>query len=192
MRMMQEISAETSLPAPPPASPSRLTLWLRRSMVWAAGALVVFALGALGNWWFQVRPRMAQVQQLTAQLEAANQELEVLRPKAADADRLQALFDKAELRLLTLQALVRVNEARAALALGEGSRGRLPALLADAPLARLQTLADPAVAETVGALRERLAMAIDEIEGNAFAAQGDFEILANGLNQLANEFSSAE
>ena len=190
--MTQDISAETSLPAPPPKPPSRLTLWLRRAMVWAAGGLVVFALGALGNWWFQVRPQVAQGQQLTTQLEAANQELEGLRPKAADADRLQALFDKAELRLLTLQALVRVNEARAALALGEGSRGRLPALLADAPLARLQTLVDPAVAETVGALRERLAMAIDEIDGNAFAAQGDFEILANGLNQLASEFSSAE
>lgn len=190
--MTQEISAETSLPAPPPAAPSRLTLWLRRAMVWAAGALVVFALGALGNWWFQVRPRVAQVQQLTAQLEAANQELEVLRPKAADADQLQAAFDRAELQLLTLQALARVHEARAALALGEGSRGRLPALLADGPLARLQSLADPVAAETVGAMRERLAMAINEIEGNNFAAQGDLEILAKGLYELAREFASAD
>jgi len=190
--MTEDISAETSLPAPPPEPPSRLTLWLRRAMVWAAGALVVFALGALGNWWFQVRPRVAQVQQLTAQLEAANQELETLRPKAADADRLQTSLDLAGLRLLTLEALARVHEARAALALGEGSRGRLPALLADGSLARLQSLVDPSAAETVGAMRERLAMAIDEIESNDFAAQGDLEILANDLHELAKEFGSAD
>ena len=190
--MTEDSSAQTLIPAAPPEPPSRLTLWLRRAMVWAAGVLVVFALGAVGNWWFQVRPRAGQVQQLTTQLEAANQELESLRPKAADADRLQASLDRAELRLLTLQALARVHEARAALALGEGSQGRLPALLADGSLARLQSLADPSAAETVGAMRERLAMAIDEIETNDFAAQGDLEILANDLYELAKGFGSVD
>lgn len=190
--MTEDTSAQNSIPAVPPEPPSRVTLWLRRAMVWAAGVLVVFALGALGNWYFQVRPRAAQVQQLTTRLEAADQELGILRPKAADADRLQTSLDRAELRLLTLQALAQVNEARVALALGEGSGGRLPALLADGSLARLQSLADPSAAEGIAAMRARLSLALDEIEGNAFAAQGDLEILANDLNELAKEIGSVK
>src|SRR4030067_223008 len=106
MLMTEDISAETSLPAPPPEPPSRLTLWLRRAMVWAAGALVVFALGALVPLGVQGRPG------------------------------------------------------------GGGGGRRVRRRLAAPPRRRPQPRAVPAAAETVGAMRERLAMAIDEIESN--------------------------
>ncbi len=187
--MTQDTAGQPLTPVPP-APPSRMTLLLRRAMLWAAGVVVVFALGALANWWTQVRPRATQVADLSTQLAAAQQELATARPRATEADRLQVSLDQAQLQLLTLQALVLVNDARVALAQGDLSGTRLPALTADSALARLQTEAGPPRADDLSAMRERLSLALDEIGVDAFAAQRDLEVLANDLSALAKDLAS--
>jgi hypothetical protein len=162
---------------------------LRRAMLWAAGVVVVFALGALANWWTQVRPKADQVADLTSQLATANEELATARPKAAEADQLRASLDQAQLRLLTLQALVLVNDARVALAQGDVSGARIQAMTADSALGQLQIAAGPPRADDLSAMRERLSLAIDEIGVDAFAAQRDLEILANSLSALAKDLA---
>ena len=186
---MTEDTASQVLTPEPPTPPSRMSLVLRKAMLWAAGVVVVFALGAVANWWTQVRPRAAQVADLTAQLATANDELATTRPKAVEADQLRASLDQAKLRLLTLQALVLVNDARVALAQGDISATRLPALTADSTLGQLLAAAGPSRADELSGMRERLSLAIDEIGGDAFAAQNDLEVLANSLSALAKDLA---
>ena len=177
-------------PAPEtPAPPSGFNRMLRRTMLTATAVVVLFALGALANWWFQVRPQAARLTELSAQLATATSELATVRPKAAAADELQASLDQADVRLLTLQALVLVNDARVALVQGDVSGARLPALTADSALARLQAEAGPSRADELKDMRDRLSLALDEIGVDGFAAQRDLEVLANDLSALAKDLA---
>ncbi|HET7009140.1 MAG TPA: hypothetical protein VFI11_00060 [Anaerolineales bacterium] len=178
------------IPPPPPEVPSGFTLWLRKALRWTLAFVVVFALGTAANWWFQVRPKTAAIADLTSQLETASQELETLRPKAAEAETMSAALDQAEREVLALQALVQVNEARISLAQGDATGARMPLLLAESKLAGLGTRVSSAQAETITGVRERLALALQELQNNAFAAERDLEIMANDLNQLVREIAS--
>ena len=193
--MNEEAKEETPvtseiIPPPPPETPSGFALWLRKALRWTLAFVVVFALGTAANWWFQVRPKTTAIADLTSQLDSASQELETLRPKAAEAERLSASLDRVEREVLALQALVQVNEARLALAQGDATGARMPLLLAEAKLASLGTRVPSAQLETITGVRERLALALQELQNNAFAAERDLEIMANDLNQLVREIAS--
>jgi hypothetical protein len=188
---MTDDTAAPLTPEAPPA-PSRFTRLLRRVMIWAAGLLLVFALGALANWWFQVRPKAAQVGDLTNQLNAASQELETLRPVATQAEGLSASLESAERRLLASQALAEINDARVAMAEGDSAGASMPILLADSRLASLAARLDAAQVEAVTAIRDRMRQARQELDGNAFAAQRDLEVVANDLDDLLKELAAAK
>jgi hypothetical protein len=177
--------AEELIPPPAPEQPSRFTLWLRRALGWAIAVIVVFGLGAAANWWFQLRPKAAALDQATAQLQTANQELETLRPLAAEAEELRGALGRAERRGLALEALADVNEARVAVAGRTAAAARPPLARADVLLVQLKNLLEGEQADAVTDIRERLTLAGEELDSDLFAAQRDLEIVTNSLAELA-------
>ncbi len=189
-RIEADSVAQDMIPSPAPEEPSRFTLWLRRALGWAIAVIVVFGLGAAANWYFQLRPKAALLEQQTTELEAARAELNILRPRAAEADDLQSALGQAQRQMLALQALVHVNDARVAMAQGEASHARLPLLLAEGRLAGLATRTDSAYTETIAAMRERLGLALEELETDGFAAERDLEVVANDLHDLVRQIGA--
>jgi len=183
---MQAGSAvEDMIPSPAPEPPGRFTLWLRRALGWAIAVIIVFGLGAAANWWFQLRPRAAALEQATAQLESASAELESLRPVAAEAEDLRASLGRAERRGLALAALADVNDARVAVVGRTPAEARPPLSRADVLLVRLKILVEGEQADAVTDLRDRLALALQELDGDPFAAERDLEIVTKNLAELA-------
>lgn len=180
-----ESEPQDMIPAPAPEAPSRFTLWLRRALGWALAVIVIFGLGAAANWWFQLRPKAAALEQATTQLEAANQELATLRPVAAEAEELRASLGRAERRGLALEALANVNDARVAVVDGNAAAARPPLARADVLLVRLKTLVEREQADAITDLRERLTLAVGELGSDLFAAERDLEIVTNNLAELA-------
>ncbi len=158
---------------------------LTRGLYLTAAAAVLFLLGAGTVYFLSNRALAEEIKAMTSALESAQDELGRLRPLVADNEQLQAEAEQAGLQGLAFQALVQVNDARVAMALGDSTRARLPILLADGSLARLESLVEGGQADEVGAMRARVALARSEIETDSFAAQRDLEVLANDLTQLA-------
>jgi hypothetical protein len=182
-----ESEAQDMIPSPAPEAPSRFTLWLRRALGWALAVIVIFGLGAAANWWFQLRPKAAALDQATTQLEAANQELTTLRPVAAEAEELRASLGRAERRGVALEALANVNDARVAVVGRNAAAARPPLARADVLLVRLKTLVEGEQADAITDLRARLTLAVGELDSDQFAAERDLEIVANNLVELAEQ-----
>jgi hypothetical protein len=63
---------------------------LRTALRWAVGVAVVFVAGIALLWFAQVRPLRAEVARLQSDLDAAQAELEALRPLQVENEALQA------------------------------------------------------------------------------------------------------
>jgi hypothetical protein len=145
--------------------------------------ILSFAAGTMYLLW--VQPAARENQALTAQLQAANSELATLRPLVAENKKLSGQVEQAGLKLLVLTALVHVNAARVSLAQGDASSAAARLAAIDKGLADLAGRVEGEPAAAVGQMRARLTMVSGEIQGDAFAAQRDLEVLANDLSQLA-------
>lgn len=160
---------------------------LRRALAPAVLVLVIAALVAGSMYFLLYRPLAQDHRRLQSDLAAAQAELADLRPLISENEVLKADLARAETQLLALQALVHVNDARVAMALGDPTQARMPILLAEGVLAGLEARVDPALGDSVAAMRDRLQLARGEFESDAFAAQRDLEILANDLAKLAKD-----
>jgi multidrug resistance efflux pump len=159
---------------------------------WAAGLGAVFALGIIATWIVQVGPRNRDLTQAREQLADAQRDLAEAQ---ADLKRLSDLEQSnadlshrltlAEQRIDVLSALVAVTRAQAALGLGDetGARNALAEArrhLEDALLPAIE----PGRRPQVEALLTRLELVLGELARDAFAAQSDLGVLANGLEEL--------
>jgi hypothetical protein len=170
------------------AQPSRK---FRRILLWAVGFVVVFAAGVVLSWYLQVRPQAAQIADLSAevlyaqeQIDELSAEVEGLRPlveeNAALAEEL--ILTSAHLDLLSV--LVDVTTAQLALAQEDDIAARAALTDTDERLGALKSTLEGANATEVSDMMGRLALVIEEVESDTFAARRDLEILANNLLAL--------
>lgn len=173
----------------PAEPPSKLRRFMSRALRWVTLFMVVFACGVAVTWVVQVRPGSEQIGSLRAELESSqNQidslesEVESLRPLEGENSSLRDEITKITQRMDLLSVLVDVTTAQLAIAQEDP-------LAAKAALAgtddRLMALDVELIgADTVDGLRNRLALVLEEVDDNEFAAQRDLQILASNLLSL--------
>lgn len=183
--------------APQPKPPSRLAQWRSGALRWSTGLLVVFALGLGATWLAQVRPlqqRVALLEQERASLQASLAELQVLVAQMEDvrAENVGLKVAQAKLAQSTALLKARVGTAQAQLVLAAGGEAQqaVEALEdADGQLAFLEQALAGSQQESVRVLRDRLALAVQEVESDPFAARRDLEVLANGIETMEKALS---
>ncbi len=183
--------AENELTPEAPADEAEQPRRLRRFLVWAVGLLILFALGVVAAWFLQIQPMREQNRAMRAELAEANEsldsltsEVEMLRPLEAENEALEERAAELESHIFLLDVLVDVSKAQLALA-EEDPIAAEDALQGTAErLEQLEERLSGADAETVRGMSERLALAIEEVETDEFAARRDLEILANNLIAL--------
>jgi hypothetical protein len=172
-----------------PLPPSKISRFLSRALRWVTGFVVVFALGMAATWATKVSPLTKQINSLQqelgstqAQLEAAQSEVELIQPLEDANASLQAEIAKSEQRMDLLSVLVDVTTAQLAMAQDDPIAAKASLAGTDERLMMLDE--DLVGGDTVEGLRNRLALVIDELDTNAFAAQRDLQILSNNLISL--------
>ncbi len=173
---------------------SRFGRFLRRTLRWATATVVVFGLGVAATWFNQVRPRINQIQVLEQglatveaqrdQLQAAVDELQGVR---AENEVLQAELQETEGRLALLRVLIDVTSAQLGIAQEDPIAAKAALENTSGALEDLGAKLGPSEASAVAALQERLALALEELEPDIFAAQRDLEILANSLLEIERD-----
>lgn len=172
-----------------PLPPSKISRFLSRALRWVTGFVVVFALGMAATWAAKVSPltkHMNSLQQelesTQAQLEAAQSEVELIQPLEDANASLKAEIAKSEQRMDLLSVLVDVTTAQLAMAQDDPIAAKAALAGTDERLMMLDE--DLVGGDTVEGLRNRLALVIDELDTNTFAAQRDLQILSNNLISL--------
>jgi hypothetical protein len=164
---------------------------LRRFLIWTVGLLLLFALGVVAAWFLQIQPMREQNGALRADLNEAREQVDVLstevdelRPLEAENQALEERVAQLESHIFLLDVLVDVSKAQLALVEEEPISAEDALQGTDERLQQLEERLSGADAETVQGMRERLALAIEEVETDEFAARRDLEILANNLIAL--------
>lgn len=171
--------------------PSRANLFfkklLRRATLW----LGIFALGIVVTWFVQIRPRIEEVNALKAEMDLLEEEVGALETDLAELegieserDGLQLQLDDTRVHLALLDILVDVSTAQ--LAIGDGNFDTAQAALAetDEKLSELAAWLEEDYHETIDGMQSRLALALEEINQDAFAAESDLEVLRNSILAL--------
>ena len=161
-----------------PAKPKRR---LRRFLMWAIVIFGLFAMGVAALWFVQMRPLSSELNATRVELEAAQDELEALRPLEEENAQLTEELEETEAHLRLLSVLVNVTSAQLALAQDNPVVAKAALVGTIESLEELQETLSPEDAETVGGLIERLELVQGEIGEDEFAAMRDLEILVNNL-----------
>lgn len=169
------------------AEPKRL----RRFLTWTVGLLVLFALGVVAAWFLQIQPMREQNRTLRADLTEARQsvdslttEVEALRPLEAKNQALEEQVAQLESHIFLLDVLVDVSKAQLALAEEDAIVAEDALSGTNQRLNQLEKRLSGNDSETVRGMSERLALALEEVKTDEFAARRDLEILANNLIAL--------
>ncbi|MCK4692356.1 MAG: hypothetical protein KAT23_01915 [Anaerolineales bacterium] len=173
----------------PAKPPSKLRRFMSRALRWVTGFMVVFACGVAVTWVVQVRPGLEQIGSLRAELESAqNQidslesEVESLHPLEGENSSLRNEITTTKQRMDLLSVLVDVTAAQLAIAQEDPIAAKAALAGTDDRLMALDV--ELIGADTVEGLRNRLALVLEEVDDNAFAAQRDLQILASNLLAL--------
>ncbi len=164
---------------------------LRRILFWAVIVLAIFGLGVGASWALQVTPQAERIAALTAErdqavadLAAAQDELDALRPLEAENVKLEAALKSTEQHLDLLFVLVDVSTAQLGILQEDVLAAKAALSGTDARLANLEKQLEDNDAQTVASLRERVALVLEEVDTDVFAARRDLEVLANNLLAL--------
>ena len=190
----EAMGAEPERPGAAVKPTSRLGRFLRRALRWATATVVVFGLGVVATWFNQVRPRINQIQALEqglATVEAQRDQLQGavdgLQRVQTENEVLQAELQETEGRLALLRVLIDVTSAQLGIAQEDPIAAKAALENTAAAIVDLGKKLGPSEASTVAALQERLALALEEMEPDIFAAQRDLEILANSLLEIERD-----
>ena len=173
----------------PVEPPSKLQRFLSRALRWVTGLMVVFACGVAVTWFVQVRPGSEQISSLRVDLESAqNQidslesEVEALQPLEQENSSLRNEIATIKQRMDLLSVLVDVTTAQLAIAQEDPIAAK--AALAGTDDRLMEMDVELIGADTVEGLRNRLALVLEEVDDNTFAAQRDLQVLASNLLSL--------
>ncbi len=207
-----EENAELVIPAEPEkapeteGSPNRFML---RALRWVLGFLVVFGLGAVliivalyvpGQQKIrQANERYAQLEEQTkADLDQADQKITELERRIknlstfeAENQALQSDLDQTRLHVVILSARSDVAQARLALAKDDPSKAKIALSKTGDTLQSLEEMLEPDQRKVVADMQNRLALILDEIDDNPYAAESDLDVLATSLLELENAFFRA-
>jgi len=174
-----------------PRQPSRAGQFARRALRWAAGIGVVFLVGVLVTFFWRVRPQADTIRRLgidlketRSQVNQLQSRLDELAPLESENEQLQQELDIKDHHLDLLDVLVDVTRAQLALAQDQPDSAKAALEGTDDSLRSLQDGMEGSQSGMVAGMRERLQLAITELDSDTFAAQRDLEIMANNLVDL--------
>ncbi len=188
----EEAVAEAVSPEAPAAPPSSRRL--RKVLLWAVLVVGLVAIGAGATWYLRVVPQDQALRELRddmaglqERVESLQTEVETLRLLKEENRLLKAQVEELENHQELLQVLVDVSTAQLEMMQEEPVKAAAALEVTDQRLARLEHRLTGAAAKTIASLRERLALALQEIETNDFAARRDLEVLANDILALERD-----
>ncbi len=176
----QEISKEAEAPSEP-VKPKRR---LRRFLFWTLCAVVLFALGLVATWFYQVGPLTIELEKARIEIESLESELEDLRSLPAENEQFSDSLNTSESHRQLLIVLFDVTSAQLALAQGDTVAAKAALIGTRASLLEFEKMLSAADADTLGDLIKRLELVPGEIDTNEAAASLDLEILAKSLLSL--------
>jgi DNA repair ATPase RecN len=164
---------------------------LRRFLLWTVGLLVLFALGVVAAWFLQIQPMREQNRTLRSdltdaqqQVESLSSEVDRLKPFEAESEALKEQVAQLESHIFLLDVLVDVSKAQLGLVEEDAIAAKDALQGTGDHLKQLEERLSGPDAEAVRGMSERLALALEEVESDEFAARRDLEILANNLIAL--------
>ncbi len=177
--------------------PGPLGRFFTRVVRWSAGIGLIFGFGVVLTWVVRVVPLVNELRDVRDTLDVANAQIsdlekvvDDLRDVEQDNVSLRADLTSAELHIVLLNVLIDAGEARVALAMDDLIAAGAALTDTDELMASLQAGLEGENANTIVGLRVRLQQAISEIDTDIFAADGDLQILANGLLLLEEQVFS--
>lgn len=185
--------------APPetPAPESKIRKFLRTLLRWAIAVLVVFGLGILLSLLLFYLPKtrelrqanqnlqeaQAQVSTLESQIAALENQIEALNELNEINQSLRTELDSANQHVILLTALTNAYAAQLALAEDDTQTAQTHLDQTAAALASLEPALGAGHPETFDTIQRRLALVLEGLDSNAFAAQSDLQVLINLLIQ---------
>jgi hypothetical protein len=174
-----------------PKPPSRLGRFFRKALRWLTGIIVIFGLGVGTTWFVRVQPMNNQIEDLKNQLQAAEITVGEMESLIAEYQSLESDKEAVESELLDMQLhvdimriVLDVVSAQLALANDDIVTAKASLTGTDTRLADLQERLQGEDQQTIEGMRTRLALVLDEMEEDAFAAMSDLEVLASNLVAL--------
>lgn len=177
------------LPEVEPPPPSRFRLFLSRALRWVTGLMVVFVLGVVAMWVIRVRPtqdmlqsRQDEIDTLQDQITILEDQVQSLLPLEEENLSLQDQLAETEQQMAIRGVLVDITSAQLAMAQEDPVAAKAALAGTDERLQKLNV--ELVGTDTLEGLRTRLALVLDELDSDTFAAQRDLQILANNLISL--------
>lgn len=158
-------------------------------VLFAAGmvtSLVAFQRPKVTDLEGQVEDLSAQVTDLEGQVETLESEVDSLQPFEEENRVLKVSLAESDLHVRVLSALKDVQAAQLALALGEVDAARLNLSRTEDKLEEMGALLPVDQQGVVEGMVQRLTLVLEGMDGDAFAAQSDLDVLENSLVQLEN------
>jgi hypothetical protein len=183
------VEGEGTLPSPDIAKPVskariRFSHFARMALRWTAGFLIVFLLGALAVYWFLYRPQAEELARVRTEAEQAQQRAAELAGFQSQNEALREEQRDANLQILILRALSAVNAARLALATEDPETAREALSGTGQDFTSLASLVGAEHRAQLAAMQDRLNLALNEMNRDAFAAGSDLSVLEANLRQL--------
>lgn len=189
------------------ASPEpRFQRFLKLSIRWVIGVLIIFVLGFMSAVLLLYIPERDGRSQLESEITQAETRIDTLESEiiqleneiqdyidredalVSEAEAMQEELKTANLHILILSALADINAARVALANDDVAGARVHLTNTNETLETLKELVGTEQRDKVIAMQNRLALVIVEIDEDPNVAQSDLEVLANNLTMLENTF----
>jgi hypothetical protein len=174
---------------PAPAKP-KLSIY-RRILRWGLSAVILFGLGALAVALGVVMPMQRSGQSRESALEAANQKISSLEATmesfsslGSKTKGLETDLDQANRAIAILSARADVATAQLALAKKDPAKARLAVTNTPATFDKLAALLEPNQRQVVTDMKDRLNLALTELDTNSYAAESDLDVLMTALLQL--------
>jgi hypothetical protein len=175
----------------PPTEPSRMKRFLLTVLRWAVLVAILFGLGVLATWIVRVQPQGDRIDELANRLEAAEmtiegleEELSALTPLKSENAALQEQLAESQLRADLLRVLIDVTSAQVAMAKDDMVSAKASLSRTDARMKSIQKQLTDEDQDTLESMRTRLALVLDELDQDEFAAQNDLEVLTSNLLAL--------
>jgi hypothetical protein len=152
---------------------------------------ILFGLGVLATWIVRVQPQGDRIDELANRLEAAEmtiegleEELSALTPLKSENAALQEQLAESQLRADLLRVLIDVTSAQVAMAKDDMVSAKASLSRTDARMKSIQKQLTDEDQDTLESMRTRLALVLDELDQDEFAAQNDLEVLTSNLLAL--------